>query len=72
MISVSSFIEDIEGIVSSKSVSYIDAVVIYCENNGIDIEQIATLVKRDTGLFEKIEAEAVDLRILEKRAKLPL
>jgi ribosome-interacting GTPase 1 len=72
VISVNSFCEDIEDLVWSKDVSYIDAIVMYCESNSVDIEQVANLIKKDNSLLEKIEAEAVDLRILEKRAKLPL
>jgi hypothetical protein len=72
VISVNSFCEDIENLVWDKDISYIDAIVLYCESNSVDIEQVANLIKKDNSLLEKIEAEAVDLRILEKRAKLPL
>ena len=55
----------------SKSLSYIDAVVDYCETNNLEIEVIAKII---TGaLKSKIKIEAEELHLLPKSntAKLP-
>ena len=52
--------------------SYIDAVVYFCEKNSIDVESVSKLISKP--LKEKIKYEAMELNFLKKssRAKLPL
>jgi len=68
----SRFAQDIERIVSRDKVSYIDAIVYYCEKNNIDIESVPKLVSKP--LKEKLKWEAMELNFLKKtsRARLPL
>lgn len=61
----------IENVVKEKRISYMDAVLHYCEENNIEIETGAKLV--NSIIKKKIEAEAADLNCLkEKSAKLPV
>ena len=63
----------IEGIVKEKRpISYMDAIVWYCEENKIEIETVTRLISKN--LKEKIKVEALDANLLkEKRtAKLPV
>jgi hypothetical protein len=62
----------IENIVKEKRISYIDAVVWYCEQNEIDTGTVSPLISKS--LKEKIQVEAVDLRMLNTPAsgKLPV
>ena len=61
----------IENIVKDKKVSYMDAVILYCEENGIDPSNIKSLVNKH--LKEKIAYEAQSLNMLkDKTAKLPI
>ena len=61
----------IENIVKDKKVSYMDAVVLYCEKNGIDPSNIKPLINKH--LKEKIAYEAQSLNMLkDKTAKLPI
>jgi len=71
-ISKDKFAEDIESIVLSTKLNYIDAIVQYCEKNEIELEKVNKLVSRP--LKEKIRAEATELNFLKKttRGKLPL
>lgn len=66
------FAQDIEGIVKTSKVNYIDAIVTYCEENSIEIETISKLISKP--LKEKIKNDATQLNFLKKttRAKLPL
>ena len=61
----------IEGIVIDKKLSYMDAIVFYCDNNEMEIESAAKLV--NTKIKESIKLEASDLNLLkEKVIKLPI
>ena len=62
----------IENIVKEKKISYMDAVVWYCEQNEIDPSTVSNLVSKS--LKEKIKLEATNLRMLkfQKCGQLPL
>ena len=61
----------VENIVKDKKVSYMDAVVLYCEENGIDPSNVKPLINKH--LKEKIAYEAQSLNMLkDKTAKLPI
>jgi len=61
----------VEDIVRKKRVSYIDAVVLYCKDNGKDPSTTKTMINKN--LKEKITYEAQSLNMLkEKTAKLPI
>ncbi len=69
----SRFTQEIENVVTNNSnMSYIDAVVYFCEKNSIDVESVSKLISKP--LKEKIKYEAMELNFLKKssRAKLPL
>jgi len=71
-ISKSKFAEDIEKVVLGGGISYIDAIVIYCEENQIELESVGKLISKP--LKEKIKYEAMELNYLKKtsKGKLPL
>ena len=61
----------IEDIVKTKRISYIDAVVLYCEKHNIDPSTTKSMINKN--LKEKIAFEAQGLNMLkEKTAKLPI
>lgn len=69
---ISKFSMAIEEIVYMKDISYIDAIVIYCDETGFEIETAAKLV---SGVLKsKIQLEAEDLHFLRKTqtSQLPL
>lgn len=68
----SRFAQDIERIVINDKMSYIDAIIHYCEMNSIDVESVPKLVSKP--LKEKLKWEAMELNFLKKtsRARLPL
>ena len=59
----------IEEIVSKGGVSYMDAILDYCEKNQMEPDAIAPLISRP--LKEKIEADARELNFLPRVATLP-
>ena len=65
------FAQEIESLVlTNEDMNYIDAIVYFCEQNGIDVESIPKLISKP--LKEKIKYEAMELNFLKKtsRAKL--
>lgn len=66
------FVKDIEEIVWMKDVSYIEAVLLYCESKKIEVESVVSMIKNDPVLQGKLELEAQDLRFLPRSARLPI
>ena len=63
----------IEGVVKDKRpITYMDAIVWYCEENNIEIETTSRLISKS--LKEKIQVEAMNANMLkvEKGGKLPV
>jgi hypothetical protein len=65
------FAQEIENLVKdNQNLSYIDAIVHFCESNSIDLESVPKLISKP--LKDKIKCEAMELNFLKKtsRAKL--
>ena len=71
-ISKDKFAEDVENIVLRTKMNYIDAIVEYCEENSIELENVGKLISKP--LKEKIKCDAMELNFLKKttRGRLPL
>ena len=59
-----------EIIAKEKNITHMDAILWYCDKEGIEPDSIGSLVSK--GLKEKIEANARDLNFLPRRAQLPV
>jgi hypothetical protein len=69
---ITEFSLKIEELVWEKDVSYMDAIILYCEQTGFELELAAKLI---SGVLKsKIKLEAEELHFLPKSntAKLPL
>lgn len=66
------FVEEIESICREKNIEYIDAVVMWCQKNNLEVETAAYWIKKDSSMRMKIQAEAETLNILKKGARLPI
>jgi hypothetical protein len=69
----SRFAQEIETLVhANDDMNYIDAIILFCEKNNIDVESVPKLISKP--LKEKIKYEAMELNFLKRssRAKLPL
>ncbi len=66
------FAEDIEHLVMSSKMNYIDAIVEYCDQNSIEIETVNKLISKP--LKDKLKYDAQELNYLKRtsRAKLPV
>jgi hypothetical protein len=69
---VQEFIKEIDKLVVEHKLDYIDAVVLYCEKNGVEIETAASLIKSSSKIKAKIQYDAEEKNYLPRTAKLPL
>ena len=71
-VSKEKFAADIEALVLDSKMNYIDAIVLYCEQNGIEIENVGKLISKP--LKDKVKFVATELNYLKKttRGKIPL
>lgn len=68
---MSKFSLAIEEMVSDTDYNYIEAIVEYCKETGLEIEVAATLISAN--LKAKVESDAMDNNMLkEKGARLPI
>lgn len=67
----SRFAQEIETIVKNgEGINYIDAVIMFCERNKIDLESVPKLLSKP--LKEKIKYEAMELNFLKKTSRARL
>ncbi len=64
------FVVIIEQLKREKRITYIDAIVSYCEKNNIETDTVGKLISKP--LKEKIEVEARNLNLLQKTGSLPI
>lgn len=68
---MNNFSKIIDEIVSKTDYTYIEAIVEYCNDTGLEIEVAASLINNN--LKSKIENDAIDRNLLkEKSSRLPL
>ena len=60
----------IENIAKEKQLTHMEAVLFYCNEEGIEPDSVGYLISK--GLKEKIEANARALNFLPKQAQLPV
>ena len=65
-----SFMENIENLVQKTNMTYIDAVMHYCEENKLEPETAGKMIGGK--LKQNIQDEAEDLHLIQKTSKLPI
>ena len=68
----SNFIEEIEYICRTKNIEYIDAIVDWCDKNKQEVEFAAAIIKKDPVFKSKLQAEAENINVLKRGARLPI
>ena len=67
---ITKFSLEIEEAVYMKDISYIEAIVDYCDNTGLEVESAAKLI---SGVLKsKVEKEAQNLHLLPKPTTMSL
>lgn len=66
------FYKEIDVLVRKHSLTYMDAIVYYCERNDLEIETAASMIKGNFRIKSQIQQEGEQLNFLPKTAKLPI
>lgn len=69
---VIAFSQKIEDIVWDKDVSYMEAIAMYCEETGLEIELAAKLVSATLKAKLRVEAEELHYLPTSNTARLPI
>jgi hypothetical protein len=72
ILNIKDFIEKIDALAAEKRLDYIDAVVLFCEQTGLEVETAAKLIKSNAKMKARIKNDAENLNYFPKSAKLPL
>ena len=64
------FSTEVETLVNSDAMSYIDAIIYYCDANEIELETVSKLISKP--LKEKLKHEAQQLNFIRKTSKAKL
>ena len=64
------FMENIEQLVQKTKMTYIDAIMFYCEENKLEPETAGKMVGGP--LTHNVQDEAEDLHLIPKTSKLPI
>ena len=70
MMNTSKFSLIIENFVRDKRCTYMDAILLYCEENEMEVESAAKLL--NTRIKEQLEVEAMELNYIPKVNTLPV
>ena len=55
---------EVEKLVLEEKVNYIDAIVLFCEKNSIEVDSVTKLISKP--LKEKLKADAINLNFMKK------
>lgn len=72
MINVQDFLQKIEQIAEEKRMEYLDAVLYYCEQTGLEIETAAQLIRKNAKMKARVRLDAEGAGYFPKSAKLPI
>lgn len=66
------FTEDVQKLVKQGNITHLDAIVAWCEQRSVDVEQVIPLVKKSQVIKAKLESESSELNLIEKSNTLPI
>lgn len=66
------FQREIDQLAFEKRIDFMEAVLLYCEQTGMEVEVAGSLIKSSAKLKARIQDEAEALNYFPKTTKLPL
>ena len=69
---IANFSYQVECLAKSKDISYMEAVILYCEERELEVEVAAKLISNSLKAKIKLEAEALHFLPKSNTARLPL
>lgn len=70
--SIRDFQREVESLAFEKRIEFMEAVILYCEQTGMEIEVAGQLIKTSAKMKAKIQDEAEALNYFPKTTKLPI
>jgi hypothetical protein len=70
IIAVKKFTIDIENLVSTEELNYLEAIVKYCADKDIEVEQVVPFINSNNRLKGKVYNHANDFNLVKKTARL--
>jgi hypothetical protein len=67
-----SILREIELLVATKRISYIDAALYYCETNNVEPDIVGDVIRSSSVFKQRVQVEAEDLNFLPKANRLPI
>jgi len=71
-LTVNTFQTIIETCVHKKGMGYLEAIMWYCEENNVEVDAVASLIKKSDVIRSKLEAECEDMNIIQRQPRLPI
>ena len=71
-LSTERFYKEVELLVNTHNLNYMDAVVFFCGKNDIEVETAASMIRSNQRIKSHIQTEGEALNFLPKTAKLPI
>jgi hypothetical protein len=50
----------------------VDAIMIYCERNNMEVETVADIIKHNSILKSKLQYEAESMNMMKRTSRLPI
>ena len=72
MVNPEQFYEELDNLVKRSHLTYMDAVIHFCQKNDMDIEAAASMLKSNQRIRASIQCEGEELNFLAKTARLPI
>lgn len=69
---IKDFQKEVDQLAFEKRISFMDAVLLYCEQTGMEVEIAGNLIKSSAKMKARIQDEAEALNYFPKTSKLPL
>lgn len=66
------FQREIEQLAFEKRIDFMEAVLLYCEKTGMEIEVAGSLIKSSAKMKARVQDDAEALNYFPKTAKLPI
>lgn len=63
---------EIDELVRTSNLTYIDASIHYADINGFEVEYVAELLTKSDLIRSRIEEEAENLNFIKKKSRLPI
>lgn len=67
LVNSNTFHSGVEALVKKHKMKYMEAVILYCDSNGLEIEAAATMIKSNARVKALLHGEATELNFLAKQ-----